>query len=113
VIVHSAIHDCVYDKVHQVLRFTFRGDSKEENENDEEEDDADDGLPGLIPYSEISEKAIAFIEGLGKAVQQQSEAESGQSPDTAARWFICSRERRGLVPLSAFGEKGTEDFYFG
>jgi hypothetical protein len=89
----SGIEDCVYDRVRQELEFYFRTGS-------------DDRIPAFIPYSEISSQAIRYMERLS---EKQAGGVSGDSP----KWFICSRKKRRLVPLSAFGENGTEDFYFG
>jgi hypothetical protein len=64
-------------------------------------DDADDeGIPALIPYSELNLNAIRFIEAL-----------AGKGPFSKC-WFICENSRRGLIPLSMVSEKGVENFYF-
>ncbi|GHU08450.1 hypothetical protein FACS1894151_04370 [Spirochaetia bacterium] len=83
----EGITDCSYDRVNQILRFSFRAGPDKE------------AFPGIIPYSEINLGAIGYIENMAKTERPE-------------RWFICAPERRGLIPLSAVTEKGVENFYF-
>jgi hypothetical protein len=101
------IENCFYDRVQQLLKFTLCG----------EEDDSQ----AVIPYSEINKKAIDYIENLAKltAVKQTTVKLTTVSMTTAIspgeftpRWFVCQRDRRGLIPLSAIDADGVRNFYF-
>jgi hypothetical protein len=98
----SGIEDCVYDRVTQELEFYFRTDSGGR-------------IPAFIPYSEISASAIKYVERLaGKpGAGKPDTGKPGGASGDFLKWFVCSREKRGLIPLSALGKNGTEDFYFG
>jgi hypothetical protein len=86
----KSIENCYYDKVRQLLCFELC----------EEETDDDDYRQAIIPYSEIHKKAIGYIEDLAKA------------EEISPLWFVCQRDSRGFIPLSAIGADGVHNFYF-
>jgi hypothetical protein len=90
-----AIENCFYDRVQQLLSFEL---CEEETSDDDSQDNY--CCQAIIPYAEIHKKAISYIENLAKT--------GGISP----LWFVCQRDRRGLIPLSAIGADGVHNFYF-
>ncbi|MDR2768477.1 MAG: hypothetical protein LBB82_09170 [Treponema sp.] len=107
IIFAAGIHDCVFDKLSQALTFTVelvRGGA----DGTGDETDSESCVEAFIPYSEINADAIRFIEE-----QSGLNAPGHGAQNAFPRYFICSSSQRGLVPLSAIGEDGVENWYFG
>jgi hypothetical protein len=100
------IENCFYDRVRQLLSFELCGEETNDDDSQDGDSHHDYCRQAIIPYSEIYKKAISYIENLDRMTNVI------RAGEISPLWFICQRDQRGLIPLSAIGADGVQNFYF-